>query len=75
MKREFDKTERRRRNQIKRSNKAILEKGFLTCFVSFSAISFFCFVFFFVLLSLKFKLLFISLSLSYCLLSNILYTM
>ena len=52
MKREFDKTERRQRNQIKRSNKAILGKKVLSLVLS--GVSFFCFCFFFVLLSLIF---------------------
>ena len=45
MKREFDKTERRRRNQIKRSNKAILEKRFSHLFCQ--VFSHFVFYFFF----------------------------
>ena len=54
MKREFDKAERRQRNQIKRSNKAILEKRFCHFFCQvFSHLCFF-FFFFFVLLSLIF---------------------
>ena len=56
MKREFDKTERRQRNQIKRSNKAILEKRFchLFCQVFSHFVFLFLFFFFFVLLSLIF---------------------
>ena len=44
MKREFDKTEGRQRNQIKRSNKAILEKRFSHLFCQvFSHFVFFFF--------------------------------
>ena len=54
MKREFDKTERQR-DQIKRSNKAILEKTFCLCLSGVQPFRFFVFVFvFFVLSSLIF---------------------
>ena len=46
MKREFDKTERRQRNQIKRSNKAILGKKVLSFVLSgVQPFRFFVFVF------------------------------
>ena len=45
MKKEFDRTERRRRNQIKRSNKGILEERFSHLF--YQVFSHFVFFFFF----------------------------